>query len=156
MHKLHPHLPWKTADYWRRNPAVLANDGDQQRSGRPPTFTLEECEYIRRRTLAIPGAGVDDIIPIALRLAEQRAQDLNVAPKDKKRYEDFVASPHWLADFLKKEELSEHVPHPISMKALSVACRQRRPRATQPHNSGACALFLLCNDHRAKCALCRN
>ena len=64
LHNLHPHLPWSTADYWRRNPAVLASDGDQQRSGRQPTFTVEEDEFIRKQTLAIPGAGVDNIFPL--------------------------------------------------------------------------------------------
>ena len=85
LHNLHPHLPWSTADYWRRNPAVLASDGDQQRSGRQPTFTVEEDEFIRKQTLAIPGAGVDDIIPIALRLAQQRGQDPSVVPEAKAR-----------------------------------------------------------------------
>ena len=69
-----PGLAWSTADYWRRNPAVLASDGDRSRSGRSTTFTAEENERIRSKTLAIPGAGIDDIIPIALRLAEQRAK----------------------------------------------------------------------------------
>ena len=110
---------------------MLVNDGDQQRSGRPLTFTLEEYEFIRQRTLAIPGAGVDDIIPIALRLAERQAQSPSVAPKGKKRYKDFMGSPHWLAEFLKKEELAEHVPHPISMKAF------RRMQATQAKGNAA-------------------
>lgn len=115
LHNLHPHLPWSTADYWRRNPAVLASDGDQQRSGRQPTFTVEEDEFIRKQTLAIPGAGVDDITPIALRLAQQRGQDPSVAPEAKARYENFKGSPHWLADYLTKMQLSEHIPHPVSM-----------------------------------------
>ena len=113
---LHPHLPWSTSDFWRHNPAVLANDGDQQRSGRQPTFTVEEDEFIRKQTLAIPGAGVD--IPIALRLAQQRGQDPSVAPEAKARYENFKGSPHWLADYLTKMQLSEHIPHPVSMKTF--------------------------------------
>jgi hypothetical protein len=58
---------------------------------------------------------VDDIIPIALRLAQQRGQDPSVAPEAKARYENFKGSPHWLADYLTKMQLSEHIPHPVSM-----------------------------------------
>ena len=42
-----------------------------------------------------------------------------------------MGSPHWLAEFLKKEELAEHVPHPISMKAF------RRMQATQAKGNAA-------------------
>jgi hypothetical protein len=69
---------------------VLVSDGDQQRSGREPTFTVEEDEFIRKQTLAIPGAGVDDIIPIALRLAQQRGQDPS-DPEAKARYKNLRA-----------------------------------------------------------------
>jgi hypothetical protein len=113
-----PGLAWSTADYWRRNPAVLASDGDQSRSGRSTTFTAEENERLRSKTLAIPGAGIDDIIPIALRLAEQRAQDSNATPKERARYKKFNGSPRWLADFLQKMDLSQHIPHPVSMKSF--------------------------------------
>ena len=58
---------------------------------------------------------MDDIISIALRLAQQRGQDPSVAPEAKARYENFKGSPHWLADYLTKMQLSEHIPHPVSM-----------------------------------------
>ena len=76
---------------------MLASDGDQQRSGRQPTFTVEEDEFIRKQTLAIPGAGVD-IIP--LRLAQQGGQDPSVTPEAKARYENFQGRlPHKNATF---------------------------------------------------------
>ena len=80
--------------------------------------SVEEDEFIRKQTLAIPGAGVDDIIPIALRLAHQRGQDPSVTPEAKARYENFKGSPHWLADYLTKMQLSEHIPHPVSMNTF--------------------------------------
>ena len=61
---------------------------------------------------------MDDIIPIALRLAHQRGQYPSVTPEAKARYENFKGSPHWLADYLTKMQLSEHIPHPVSMKTF--------------------------------------